>query len=222
MDTSSWPTPGTTWWLGTALCAVALALALFGELRDRLRLLYVFKPTASAGFLIAAIGSGALATGWPRIVLLGLLLSTVGDIALMGRSRRAFLAGLTAFLLGHVAYILALAERGFDPDAVVVAAPALGVVAAAFSAWLLPKVPAKMRPAVVIYVVVITVMVALAFGSHAMRPHLALPVGATLFWLSDISVAIDRFVARTAANRLWGLPCYYAGQLVLALAVAAP
>lgn len=222
MDASTLLVPGTTWWTGAAITGVALALALYGELRDRLPLLYAFKPTASAGFLLAAVGSGALDHSWGVTVFVGLLLSTVGDVALMGRSRAAFLAGLGAFLLGHVAYIVAFAQRGFEVEAAAIAFGPLGAVAGGFSAWLLPKVPRPMRPAVVAYVVIITVMVALAFGSHARAPHLLLPVGAVLFWLSDISVAIDRFVARTAGNRLWGLPCYYAAQLVLALAVAHP
>jgi len=44
-------------------------------------------------------------------------------------------------------------------------------------------------------------------------------VGAVLFFLSDLLVARDRFVAPGFGNRLLGLPLYYAAQLLLASAV---
>jgi hypothetical protein len=43
--------------------------------------------------------------------------------------------------------------------------------------------------------------------------------GALLFYLSDLAVARDRFVRPGLANRLVGLPLYYAGQVLLALAL---
>jgi hypothetical protein len=39
--------------------------------------------------------------------------------------------------------------------------------------------------------------------------------------LSDLSVARDRFVAPGFVNRAWGLPTYFAAQLLLAASVAA-
>ena len=45
-------------------------------------------------------------------------------------------------------------------------------------------------------------------------------LGAVLFLLSDLSVARDRFVAPGFVNRLWGLPFYYGGQVLLAASVA--
>ena len=46
-------------------------------------------------------------------------------------------------------------------------------------------------------------------------------VGAIVFAASDVAVARDRFVARSFVNRAWGLPAYYAAQLVLAWSVNA-
>jgi uncharacterized membrane protein YhhN len=43
-----------------------------------------------------------------------------------------------------------------------------------------------------------------------------------LFFISDLAVARDRFVAPSFANRSWGLPSYYAGQLLLAWAISGP
>jgi uncharacterized membrane protein YhhN len=43
--------------------------------------------------------------------------------------------------------------------------------------------------------------------------------GAVLFYLSDLAVARHRFVRPAFLNRAWGLPAYYAGQLLLAWTV---
>lgn len=46
--------------------------------------------------------------------------------------------------------------------------------------------------------------------------------GAVLFLLSDVAVAVDRFKGGSLANKAWGLPSYYAGQLLLASTAGAP
>jgi uncharacterized membrane protein YhhN len=77
-----------------------------------------------------------------------------------------------------------------------------------------------MKIPVIAYVVVITTMLALAIGFvSGGGPRLAL-IGAGLFYLSDLSVARDRFVVETFLNRLWGHPLYFIGQLFLAASVA--
>jgi hypothetical protein len=44
-------------------------------------------------------------------------------------------------------------------------------------------------------------------------------LGALLFAASDLAVARDQFVRPGLANRMVGLPLYYAAQVLLALAV---
>jgi len=63
---------------------------------------------------------------------------------------------------------------------------------------------------------VISVMSALACGVSAAGGPWAVAVGALAFTASDISVARDRFVRHRFINRAWGLPPYYAAQLLLA------
>ena len=62
---------------------------------------------------------------------------------------------------------------------------------------------------------IITVMLVTASSSG----RLGLYAGAALFYLSDLAVARQRFVAPGFENKLIGLPLYYAGQLLLASAV---
>ena len=69
---------------------------------------------------------------------------------------------------------------------------------------------------VLAYVVIITLMVALASGMSWRWGMWAAVLGALIFYVSDIFVARERFVSPGPINGLIGLPLYYAGQLLLA------
>jgi hypothetical protein len=60
-------------------------------------------------------------------------------------------------------------------------------------------------------------MCALACGVTAAGGPAIVALGALAFAASDVSVARDRFVQHDFFNRAWGLPLYYAAQLMLAL-----
>ena len=199
------------------LVGVALLLA-FGERTQSTRARVLIKPVTSIGFIATAVLSGCLDSNWGRWIFAGLICSWFGDVLLIFAQRTAFLAGLVAFLLGHVAYTIAFYQRGLDVVGGLLPVLAIGVVAVGLVArWLLPKVdPAMMRP-VLAYMVVITAMVAFAGGTFAAHGRPFLLVGAVLFWLSDVSVATDRFAGGGFTNRVWGLSFYYGAQLLLAL-----
>ena len=64
---------------------------------------------------------------------------------------------------------------------------------------------------------------AIAAGRGAPLPAVnrcRLAAGACAFYLSDLAVARERFLVRSITNKLWGLPAYYAGQLLLAWSIA--
>lgn len=205
-----------------ALAAVTLGLLLWlGERRKSLRAKWAFKPATSALFLVAALLQDPQRP-YDWLVVTALLLSAVGDVALIPSSRRWFLAGLVAFLLGHVAYALAFWSR---PEPWTFRPLALSAIAAASLvtyAWLRPHLGA-MRGPVVAYMGVITLMLALAWslgppGWTGVTGQIAL--AATLFYVSDITVARARFIPGTGfSNRLLGLPLYYAAQFLFAWSV---
>ena len=72
------------------------------------------KIIASTGFLAVAILSGALQSTYGKVLLAGLTLSFAGDALLIGETQQAFLAGLAAFLLAHLAYVAAFAVSGVN------------------------------------------------------------------------------------------------------------
>jgi uncharacterized membrane protein YhhN len=79
-----------------------------------------------------------------------------------------------------------------------------------------------MRPAVLAYITAISLMAWAALSAVLGGPGPAIAlIGALLFYISDLAVARDRFITRSFVNRLWGLPAYYTGQVLLALSIGA-
>jgi uncharacterized membrane protein YhhN len=180
---------------------------------------WIAKPLAASGFIAAAIAAGATASAYGAWILTGLALSWLGDVLLIPReSKTAFRAGLASFLLAHVAYAVAFAERGFAAWAVAAAATVLALPAAAVLRWLGPHL-GSMRIPVYAYVTVITAMVAFAVATAVARGGANVLVGALMFYLSDLAVARERFIENSFTNKAWGLPLYFGGQIVLALSV---
>lgn len=219
-----------------ALTAPLVGLLLLGEKRDAPWRGWA-KGAASTGFIATAVAAGAADTTYGAWILAALCLGWVGDIALVSAQRKWFLLGLGSFLLSHLTYIGAFATvRPEDLVAIVVAAGLL-VPAGLVGRWLWPHLGADMRGPVVAYIAVITAMVAAAAGAVAGAglpapaetvltsgepfPGWLWPAtvmtAAVAFYLSDVSVARDRFVAPGFGNRIWGLPLYYAAQLLFAL-----
>jgi len=221
--TSFEPLPGGEWTSGAAGAAVAaVAVTLFAATGERYRTLeWISKPIAATTFLVAAGLAGTPAVvPFGTAIFVGLCLSWCGDVFLIPKDKRWFLVGLVAFLLGHVAYLVAFVIRGLDPIATISAAVALAAVGAVVLRWLEPHVESKMRRPVRAYVVVISLMVAAALGTVVEHGNPWLLVGAFAFYLSDLAVAHHRFVRATVLDRFWGLPLYFGAQWILALAGA--
>ncbi len=181
------------------------------------------KSLAVSGFLAVAWSAGVPATAAQRALFVGLHLAALGDLLLLPKGKGpAFLGGLVAFLLGHVAYVVALVLGGLELRVALGASLALSLPAVLVLRWLAPRAGRLARP-VVAYVVVISSMVAAASAHAAATPDapgLALLGAAVAFYLSDLGVARERFVASGFANKLVGQPLYFGAQLVFA-AVAA-
>jgi uncharacterized membrane protein YhhN len=207
---------------GSLTAAIALTglfvVALLGAERfGAQRGVWIAKPLASLGFIAVACLAGAPGSSYGQTVLLGLGLCALGDVLLIPPGAGPmFLAGMASFALGHAAYATAFWQRGIDRTAVLLALLAMLGVALATLRWLAPRLPADMRVPIRVYIAIISAMVAFAVGTSVATADPWPAVGALLFALSDLSVARERFVKSAFANLLWGLPLYYAAQLVLA------
>jgi uncharacterized membrane protein YhhN len=138
---------------------------------------------------------------------------------LLGESRALFLAGLVSFLLAHVAYIIAFSFHGLNDRWSFAAVLPITAVSIFVSLWLTPYLPQDMIIPVRVYTFVISVMVITAIGAKGAGGPMLIPVGALLFYLSDLSVATMQFTEPRFPNYVWGLPFYYTGQIMLAMSV---
>lgn len=208
--------------------AVSLTLLFRAERRDDRKGVYVFKPISTLlVILIAALSFLAEGhrPGYTLGLLGGLLLSLGGDVALMFKEQRsAFTIGLVLFLLAHVAYsIVFTVPNGFHAGDWASGA-AIGLVAAGAFAYLRPGL-GSMKVPVAAYVLVISFMVNRAVSSFfgdAFTPLQAvlISLGAVLFWLSDLFLAVDRFRVRLRSAPLIVLLLYYSGQTLIALSAS--
>jgi uncharacterized membrane protein YhhN len=209
----------TASWAALAVLVFAVAGLLVAEYREDRKAVWGTKPVASLAFCALAVARGALETAYGRAILVALVLSLIGDVLLIPKDKRAFLAGLFSFLGGHVTFAVAFVLRGIDPIGAAWAAGPILIALIVVGRWLLPKVERGMRGPVLAYMLVISTMVALAAGAvKAGAPPLVL-VAAVVFYASDLSVALDRFVRRAFQNRAWGLPAYFGAQALFALTV---
>ncbi len=200
--------------LGSGLVTIA------SDFHQRYPSFYLFKPLTT--LLLIALAWALLPMGAPRLPMLAaLLLCLAGDIALLWHGKRAFIAGLLAFLLGHLLFVWALVQHpSFQTPPLawgLICLPAAGYVA-----YLAPRC-GRLLPAVVLYVCAILAMVLAAAGvrgSPALSGSGLVLTGALLFLLSDGILAWRRFVqpsslgqAATLATYYSGLWCLIAGQL---------
>jgi len=167
----------------------------------------------------------AIATGLPlfrggaaraRFFLsFGFAFSLLGDLAI----EFVFVAGIAAFLLAHVFYIVAMGWEREKPGRQAAAAlPALAL-AIGMSALLVPRAPAELRAPVVVYLTVISVMWARstirAFVTRGHTPSRWMFAGATVFVVSDSLIAIDKWVVALPHASLLVLGTYYVAQWLI-------
>jgi uncharacterized membrane protein YhhN len=205
-------------WVVPAACA---AVDWWAVARGDHRVETWAKPATLAALVLVAVTLGAGDSAAGRWLLAALGLSLVGDVMLLGDSQRRFLLGLSAFLAGHLAYVVSFVLLGLDgaawsPLAWLVLAAALvttrRVVPSAHAASGL-----SLALPVVVYTVVIGVMVVLAFGTG--RPLVA--VGAAVFAASDSLLAVNRFVRPRRWAPVAVMVTYHLGQaLIVAGALA--
>ncbi len=207
---------------GVGVTGVFLAALLLFERAGSRTGRMICKPIASLGFLLAAYGAWAWASAYGQVVFAALVLCLVGDVLLLWEAKASFLGGLVSFLLGHVLFGVAFVFAGVDPATAAIGFGALLVPGAITWRWLGPRVEREMKGPVLVYLLVITAMVALGASAARAGAGWTVIAGAALFYLSDLSVARDKFVHPGFVNKLWGWPVYYLAQLLLAASVSFP
>ncbi|HET8930222.1 MAG TPA: lysoplasmalogenase, partial [Acidimicrobiales bacterium] len=196
----------------TGLCAL---VEWWATHNDRKSIRYVTKPLTLVlliGVAVTLDPTVSSAIHWWMVA--GLVLSLAGDIFLL-LSEKWFLAGLGSFLLGHIAYVvgLQLAPTSLGWSLVGLAVVLVSVIVV--GRLMLQRVDLNEAKGligpVIAYVIIISAMVVSAFGTAAIFAI----VGALLFYISDGTLAWNRF----AEKRRWGplsvMVTYHLGQFGL-------
>lgn len=203
---------------GIVVTAIGCAAALLTFRRTDRWPYAAAKALAAAGFIWVAVSAGVPEHPAQRLLVAGLALSAIGDVALAFSTRSAFLVGLGAFALAHVAYSAGFIARGIAVSWLVVAGIVIGAASTLVWRRLARCIEKGTSTFVLAYVLVASVMVSLAWGSYGSGGPLVAAIGASAFYLSDLAVARERFFTHDPSEKLWGLPLYYAGQVLIALA----
>lgn len=210
----------------TVLLFVLAAVVAVGDWlavwQRRLRFEFVLKP-ATLALLVAAAATADLGR-WASWTIAALVLGLLGDVALLFTSERrrpdpdiAFLLGLGAFLLGHVAYLVAfLLVHEHTVHLIAGVLVVVGVSGLALGPVLRgARREAGTGFAAVVggYALVLAAMSALGIGTGC----IPIAIGSALFLVSDTLLARDRFVARTAHGPLAVIVTYHLAQGLILL-----
>lgn len=152
-----------------------------------------------------------------------------GDVALLGSSERAFLAGVVSFFAAHVAYLTAfLSAKDRSP---VMEAPGPRIAGAAWLALapFMASAAGRKDPHLRVPIAAYSSILSAMFATSTMLDH-ELPerarkkvvAGATLFLLSDALLGIQEFLLETRQPKLdtGVMATYTAGQWLIADGVA--
>ncbi|MHB8779010.1 MAG: lysoplasmalogenase [Anaerolineales bacterium] len=156
---------------------------------------------------------------------LGILFSLLGDVLLMISLDRLFLAGLVAFLLAHVAYVIGfnIPVPGMSAWGIALAV-IIGVGGARVIRRIMDPLAAKgqghMRMPILVYSIMISLLVLSAMlkltdADWKAGAALLVSVGAFLFYISDIILAWNKFVALVPHGRIYNIAAYHLGQIAL-------
>lgn len=221
-------------WLAAALtgCAVE-AVFIVLEYRKKMLAAVVFKTIASLLFvLLGVLCSNAAADGaYAGVVVAGLAFGAAGDVCLNlrhlagERGKSIFMAGIAAFMIGHLFYLFALIRLA--PRMLLWAVPACAAISALLLRFVLKRIEVRgaLKTFGILYLVVVFFMASCALGLLPLGPRNAgyrlFALGAVLFAASDVLLVLNQFgKKRYPAFRALNLSLYYIGQICIAFTIA--
>lgn len=198
----------------TAVVAVAdwLAVANSQRLAE-----YILKPLVMVALIAVAVTLDPSSDIARVMLIIGLVLSMVGDVCLMVPTD-LFVAGLGAFLLAHVFYVIALISLGVSVGGLLIGMVLMAALAVVVGRRIVQgaaRSDSALAGPVAAYIAVISVMVATAIGTG----RFFAVVGAVLFATSDSVLGWTRFLSDFSRSRLIVMVTYHLGQIGLVLAL---
>lgn len=213
-------------WYAATISISAVDWLMVGLDKSKWRM--VTKP----GVMLVLLAGFTLAGGWQGEGTwfgLGLLFSLAGDFLLMLPSN-GFIAGLVAFLVAHIAYIIGFNQSFVIPGWGFLLAVLALAVFDGLSYWNIRKSIMScpkdrwLRYPLLVYMVVISLMVFSGLLCW-FRPDWPLPaavmvsLGALLFYFSDTTLAFDRFCKPVRGGQILVITTYHIAQISIVAGV---
>lgn len=202
--------------LAWTLAAVTGAIALvewWATWTENRSVRLVTKPATLVALIGVAITLDPVDPTIRTWMVIGLVLSLAGDVFLL--FEKYFIPGLVSFLLGHVAYVVALQAAdqtlGWALVGLAFVVISIALVARRFVVKLASGEGRELVGPVIAYVIVISSMVVSAFGTGSLTAI----VGATLFYVSDATLAWNKFLGRLRFGSIAVMVTYHLGQFGL-------
>ncbi|MCC2604351.1 lysoplasmalogenase [Planctobacterium marinum] len=172
--------------------------------------------------VLALVAYQQLPAGHRTYPLLALTFSGLGDVLLAMQFEQNFMAGLSAFLIAHVFYIICFAR--FVDDVQIykarfrhLAALAMLIYSWFMAQWVMPE-EVVLRYAVIVYVGVISFMCISAIFS-AQTSHRLHLYGALIFAVSDSLIAWNAFRHPIPFATVWIMASYYLAQYLIIVGI---
>ena len=207
---------------------VLQALFIKSEHEEKYLLADILKGAASLMFVLIGYNDFQTVNNpFNRQFFYGLLFGMIGDILLNLRyvfpkhGQKIFLAGILAFLIGHVLYLVALipqARHVWIWYCIIIGALAAGGLLAYIFKTMQVKKAFKIFG--VFYLGAVFIMTAIALGIAVFTPTrraIIYAIGAVLFTASDVVLIFNTFSGVTKFSlRITNLTLYYIGQILIA------
>lgn len=88
------------------IALISAIITIYAKMRENNLLQYIFKPLTMIAIILPAIlNVSSPPTFYQKMIITGLIFSTVGDVFLIDSKR--FIQGLLSFLLAHICFIIA-------------------------------------------------------------------------------------------------------------------
>ncbi len=161
--------------------------------------------------VLAIVSFQKISSGFPKLFIIGLLFSMIGDFILDYDRQGAFIYGLAAFFIAHVFYISSLGRWGFAGKQLWIAGLILILSAVAIT-LIFPNLE-NLLISVLAYMVILLLMGLSTIFSQKTNSWLI--IGGLSFLISDSIIGLDKFYTPIIFSHLLIMLTYYFAQYAL-------
>ena len=215
-----------TYWLIPTV--IAAGLQWYARWRGHRWLHLITKPAVML-LLLAWVWQSTHFEGFTGWIGLALFFSLLGDILLM-LPPSFFMAGLGAFLLGHICFMLGFRVASLSGQPLLWGVGIVLLAMALYTQQYYWKVlkkklySKKVRSGVMLYIIIIHGMIFSAVSTFWQPEWSAVTaglvaVGAVLFGISDSTLAYNRFMKKIPIAHVWIMITYHMAQIAMTLGV---